>query len=343
MPRHNNFSTFFIGPPLPCRPHTQQQTVHPSQLANTTSCTMYRPETERLIDIAAEALQRSPELAGAPWADLGTGSGAVAIGLADLLAQAPRNQGQRTEGEAGTSSGRPTFLKSAILPQSSDSVAQTAGSGNSGGCDASSVPPFNGHGTANSERPSSSGRSTATENDLNRDTQHSAASVSSEGAALVTAVDLSHIAVAYATYNARLCGLEGRVRVLQGSWYQPLWDLKGRLGGIVSNPPYIPRAQMSGLQAEVGRHEPWSALDGGDDEGLESILPICHGAVHMLLPDGFLALETAGREQAHKVADLLARMTVHDDEQAVFGGVEVLDDCYSVPRFVVARRSSVKT
>ncbi|NEO30804.1 MAG: peptide chain release factor N(5)-glutamine methyltransferase [Symploca sp. SIO3C6] len=44
-----------------------------------------RPETECLIDLAIEALQNSPKpLSGSrQWADLGTGSGAIALGLAE--------------------------------------------------------------------------------------------------------------------------------------------------------------------------------------------------------------------------------------------------------------------
>ena len=38
------------------------------------------------------------------------------------------------------------------------------------------------------------------------------------------------------------------VQVLQGSWFEPAWHLQGQLGGIVSNPPYIPEAQMATLQ-----------------------------------------------------------------------------------------------
>ena len=48
-------------------------------------CLIPRPETELLIDFAAEAMQQSPELIEAPWADLGTGSGAIAVGVGDLL------------------------------------------------------------------------------------------------------------------------------------------------------------------------------------------------------------------------------------------------------------------
>lgn len=63
------------------------------------------------------------------------------------------------------------------------------------------------------------------------------------------------------------------VRVVLGSWFAPLRaaGLAGRLGGLLSNPPYIPRRQMRGLQEEVGRHEPAGALDGGEGPGLDSL------------------------------------------------------------------------
>ena len=45
-----------------------------------------RPETEQLVDLAAAAVRESPELAAGHWVDLGTGSGALALGLASVLA-----------------------------------------------------------------------------------------------------------------------------------------------------------------------------------------------------------------------------------------------------------------
>lgn len=44
-----------------------------------------RPETELIIDLAVEACKNNPSLAVGDWADLGTGSGALAFGLADAL------------------------------------------------------------------------------------------------------------------------------------------------------------------------------------------------------------------------------------------------------------------
>jgi release factor glutamine methyltransferase len=47
-----------------------------------------RPETELMIDLVLETVAQQPELAIGTWVDLGTGSGAIAIGLADALPQA---------------------------------------------------------------------------------------------------------------------------------------------------------------------------------------------------------------------------------------------------------------
>jgi release factor glutamine methyltransferase len=47
-----------------------------------------RPETEELVDIALASAQAHPTLTRGHWADLGTGSGAIALALAEALPQA---------------------------------------------------------------------------------------------------------------------------------------------------------------------------------------------------------------------------------------------------------------
>eukprot|EP00879_Flechtneria_rotunda_P022389 GHRR01023624.1.p1 GENE.GHRR01023624.1~~GHRR01023624.1.p1 ORF type:complete len:167 (+),score=61.83 GHRR01023624.1:917-1417(+) len=154
----------------------------------------------------------------------------------------------------------------------------------------------------------------------------------------VWAVDISPTAVAYATANAAACGVQQAVHVAQGSWFEPLQHLPRQLSGVLSNPPYIPHDDMSGLQVEVGGHEPWSALDGGPGNGLGSLQVICEGARDMLAPGGFLALETAGNEQAYLVQQLLHQFVTLSHVPA-FTDVKVHDDCYGIPRFVSATRS----
>jgi HemK-like putative methylase len=169
-----------------------------------------RPETELMIDLAAAALESNPALVTLPWADLGTGSGALAIAAAQLLQQ---------------------------------------------------------HAKDTPQTPS------ASSDDHNHQQQQQAASVEAAAAQpRVYAVDLSPTAVAYATANAAACGVQGAVQAVQGSWFKPLQHLKGQLGGVLSNPPYIPRSDIeSGLQAEVALHEPMTALDGGPGEGMDSL------------------------------------------------------------------------
>ncbi len=44
-----------------------------------------RPETELLVDLVQQVVQHHPQLASGHWADLGTGSGAIALGLTTVL------------------------------------------------------------------------------------------------------------------------------------------------------------------------------------------------------------------------------------------------------------------
>lgn len=95
------------------------------------------------------------------------------------------------------------------------------------------------------------------------------------------------------------------------------------------------------------RHEPHLALDGGVGLGLDSLLPICEGAVALLQPGGFLALETGGGEQALHVAGLLREMRdaqsggSSQDAPLAFTDVQVRQDLFGVGRFVQARRAGL--
>ncbi len=79
------------------------------------------------------------------------------------------------------------------------------------------------------------------------------------------------------------------ISLFKGDWLsavvpQPLFDL------ILSNPPYIPSADIELLEPEVKDHEPRGALDGGVD-GLDAVRAILAQAGDRLLPSGRLILE----------------------------------------------------
>jgi len=95
-----------------------------------------------------------------------------------------------------------------------------------------------------------------------------------------TGVDLSPLAVATASANAERHGLQRRARFLVADWDS---GLAGRFDIVVSNPPYIPEAEIATLAPEVARHDPFLALAGGRD-GLDS-----HRRLARLLPRRLVA------------------------------------------------------
>ena len=227
-----------------------------------------RPETERMVDLVADALCASPELADAPWADLGTGSGALAIAVAKELRAVNRNPPPRTT---------------------------------------------------------------------------------------VHAVDVSPAAIAVARLNAARCGVADRaggasVETRLGSWFEPLDSigLEG-FGGIVSNPPYIPSRDVPHLQAEVVRHEPRLALDGGAGAGTDCVDAVVAGAATRLARGGFLLLETNGGAQADAIAAKLREYALDagpgvgvERPERVFEDVAIACDYGGVGRFVSARRRKAR-
>lgn len=105
---------------------------------------------------------------------------------------------------------------------------------------------------------------------------------------IVDAVELSEAAAMVARANAVQHGVSERVKVLDGSVYGPVKE--ERYAVVVSNPPYVNRAEVDGLMPEVSRYEPRLALDGGDD-GLDVIRSLLNGARRVLRPNGKIVME----------------------------------------------------
>ena len=100
-------------------------------------------------------------------------------------------------------------------------------------------------------------------------------------------IDLSAAAVVLAAGNAAANGLGGRAAFLCGDWAEAV---SGRFDLVLSNPPYIPRADLAGLMPEVAGFEPARALDGGGD-GLDAYRRILDALPGLLAPGGVAVLE----------------------------------------------------
>lgn len=141
-------------------------------------------------------------------------------------------------------------------------------------------------------------------------------------AATVNGVERSSEALELAQRNADRNG--ARVILFEGSLFEPFRDQRFDL--IVSNPPYIPTADLEALQPEVRDFEPRGALDGGRD-GLDFYRLIVPAAPEHLNPGGWLMVEI-GIDQAPAVKELFAAagftdiFTARDPQQIerVIGG-----------------------
>ena len=141
--------------------------------------------------------------------------------------------------------------------------------------------------------------------------------------AQVLAVDKSEAALKVAQENVREHRLTERVHFLQSD----LWEnVMGTFDLIISNPPYIPTADLATLTREV-QHEPRLALDGGED-GFEVTRPLCEAADGYLNPGGLLALELCKGQPWP-----LARGLMEIGWKA-----EVKKDIFNIERFVFARK-----
>ncbi len=145
--------------------------------------------------------------------------------------------------------------------------------------------------------------------------------------ATIHAVDQSAEALEVAEKNARSLNLSN-IQFYQGSWFEPLAHLKGKLSGMVSNPPYIPSQMVLELQPEVRLHEPHSALDGGPD-GLDCIRELVAIAPEYLIPNGLWMIEMMAG-QADQVTELLVRQN--------YKQIEIRDDFAGIGRFAIARK-----
>jgi release factor glutamine methyltransferase len=136
--------------------------------------------------------------------------------------------------------------------------------------------------------------------------------------AKVTAIDVSLPALEVARRNAERNGVA--IEFLHGSLLAPV---EGRCFNlIVSNPPYIPTADIDRLEPEVRDGDPRCALDGGVD-GLDIYRVLIPAAILHLNHGGWLLVEV-GMGQAQEVSEMFHAVNGYDNVITAYdpGGIE---------------------
>ena len=137
-------------------------------------------------------------------------------------------------------------------------------------------------------------------------------------------IDTERSAYRFAEFNIKRYDLIYRSELLLWDAFLPKCDL------LISNPPYIPSAEIAGLSKDVRDYEPISALDGGED-GLKFYNEIF--ALAMKTHCRYLILETGN---ANQVQSLKASCSHYE-----FTFCDNVCDDTGFPRCLVFRRSDV--
>ena len=145
------------------------------------------------------------------------------------------------------------------------------------------------------------------------------------------AVDISEKSLQIARKNAENFGLDERLQFIQADWFAT--DFTRQLGQqfalIVSNPPYIPTADIIALEPEVKNYDPPAALDGGSD-GFDSYRRIAEIAPELLQKGGHILLE-AGINQADEIAAIFIKNGLHY--------IRTANDLSGIARCVILQKS----
>ena len=139
----------------------------------------------------------------------------------------------------------------------------------------------------------------------------------------VYASDISLEALALATENATLN--QANVTFIESDLFS---QIEGQFNVIISNPPYIPTADIEELEVSVKDYEPRLALDGGAD-GLDYYRKIASLAKEYLVGGGYLFMEF-GINQATDVKEILM--------QEGYSEIEVKKDLCGKERMIKARK-----
>jgi len=139
--------------------------------------------------------------------------------------------------------------------------------------------------------------------------------------------DISLAALRTAKGNAARLGFAPRAAFVACNYASAL---SGAFDLMVSNPPYIPTAEIAGLAGEVRDYDPPGALDGGAD-GLSAYRALIPQAAGLLAPGGTLIVE-AGLGQSGLIREIMtaAGLTPEGPPKADLAGI---------PRAVASRKA----
>jgi release factor glutamine methyltransferase len=159
----------------------------------------------------------------------------------------------------------------------------------------------------------------------------------------VSASDLSPDALAVARTNAVRHEAADRMTFVQGDLLAPFMPRREhslgssaaphvglRIDVLVSNPPYIPAADLTGLQREVRDYEPHLALDGGAD-GLVPYRRMLEQLPLLQQVPRIVAFEL-GLGQPRIVADMMRSIGAWDD-------IRIICDYAGIERHIIATQS----
>ena len=146
--------------------------------------------------------------------------------------------------------------------------------------------------------------------------------------AKIVAVDISPDTLTLAKQNAIANKVAGRIEFLQGDGFVPLPE-KSQFDLLISNPPYIPSAEIETLLPEVRDFDPRGALDGGTD-GLDFYRKLAIEAKPFLKQEGKIMLEFGDGQ-----SDVIRK--IFEDEKWI---VEAVKDDYSQRARILIIKSS---
>lgn len=138
----------------------------------------------------------------------------------------------------------------------------------------------------------------------------------------ITATDISRDALEIASSNADVHDVLERIKFLEADLFE---GVAGKFDLLVSNPPYIPSAEIKTLQKEVKAFDPLAALDGGSD-GLDFYRAIFKDARAFLKPKGKVCVEI-GFGQEEDVAKIAAANG--------YGNVTEIKDLNQINRVII--------